>query len=90
VKRVHLVITGRVQGVWYRASARNEGERLGVAGWVRNREDGAVEAVVEGTQEQLDAFIAWCRRGPPAARVDDVATEWSEPRGEAPGFTVRR
>lgn len=90
MSRVHLVITGRVQGVWYRASARNEGERLGLTGWVMNRADGGVEAMAEGPREKLDTFVTWCRRGPPAARVDDVRAEWSEATGEFPGFAVRR
>lgn len=69
----HLVIRGRVQGVWYRESMRLEAERLNVAGWVRNRGDGAVEAVVQGEEDAVAALIAWCRVGPPAARVEDIA-----------------
>lgn len=68
----HLVIHGRVQGVWYRESMRLEAERLGVTGWVRNRGDGAVDAVVQGEEDAVVALIAWCREGPPAARVDDI------------------
>jgi acylphosphatase len=90
VKRVHLVVTGRVQGVWYRASARREAERRELSGWVRNREDGAVEAVAEGEAPRLEDFVSWCRRGPPAARVDGVDVEWSEATGEFAGFCVRR
>lgn len=69
----HLVIRGRVQGVWYRESMRLEAERLNVTGWVRNRGDGAVEAVVQGEEGAVAALIAWCRVGPPAARVEDIA-----------------
>lgn len=90
MSRVHLVITGRVQGVWYRASARNEGERLGLTGFVTNRDDGGVEVIAEGPRETLEAFVAWCRRGPPAARVDDVRAEWSDGTGEFAAFAVRR
>lgn len=68
----HLVIHGRVQGVWYRESMRLEAEQLNVTGWVRNRDDGVVEAVVQGEEDAVAALIAWCRKGPPAARVDDI------------------
>jgi acylphosphatase len=69
-KRLH--ISGRVQGVRYRESMRCEAERLGVTGWVRNRRDGGVEAVVDGEAEALDAIIAWARRGPRSAHVVSV------------------
>lgn len=68
----HLRITGRVQGVAYRESMCREAERLGVSGWVRNRTDGSVEAVVDGTPEAVAAILDWTRRGPPAARVDNI------------------
>lgn len=85
--RAHLVIRGRVQGVWYRASCRDEAERLGLAGWARNRPDGSVEAAGEGPREALEEWIAWCRRGPPSARVTGVEVTWEKPRGES-GFQV--
>ena len=87
--RAHLVISGRVQGVWYRGSMQDEADRLGVAGWVRNRPDGTVEAEVEGERAAVDALIAWARRGPRGARVDDVSVEWTQPRGER-DFVVTR
>ena len=74
-----LAIRGEVQGVWFRESMRIEAERLGVAGWVANRFDGSVEAVVQGTPEAVDAITRWARRGPERARVDQLQV------GEASG-----
>jgi acylphosphatase len=72
VKTLHLQIQGRVQGVWFREAMRREAERLGVAGWVRNRPDGSVEAVAQGAPEAVDALIEWARTGPPQARVERI------------------
>lgn len=68
----HLVITGLVQGVWYRESMREAADGLGVTGWVRNRLDGSVEAMVQGEADRVEALIDWCRSGPPLARVKAV------------------
>lgn len=68
----HLMISGRVQGVGFRYSMLEEAERLGVTGWVRNRRDGTVEAVVDGAAGAVDAILAWARRGPRGAHVTDV------------------
>jgi acylphosphatase len=72
LRTIHLRISGRVQGVGFREAMCAEAERLGVAGWVRNRADGSVEALVQGTDAAVDAFLAWAGRGPPAARVERV------------------
>jgi acylphosphatase len=72
ITTVRLRISGRVQGVWYRGWTVGKAQDLGLAGWVRNITDGSVEVLVNGPQEQVDRLIALCRKGPPAARVDDV------------------
>jgi acylphosphatase len=89
-ERVQIVVRGRVQGVFYRASARDEGERLGLSGEVRNLPDGCVQLVAEGEREQLEKLIAWCRRGPPMAQVDDVEVTFCEADGQFRGFHVTR
>jgi acylphosphatase len=81
----HLVISGRVQGVGFRYAMAEEAERLGVSGWVRNRRDGTVEAVVDG--DAADALLDWAKRGPPAARVIDVRV--SEIAGGFERFEMR-
>jgi len=88
-RRARLLITGRVQGVWYRQSTKEEADRIGgISGWVRNLPDGRVEAVAEGPQEQIEALVAWCREGPRLARVSEVDVSWEEPQNEGPGFDV--
>jgi len=86
--RVHLVVSGRVQGVAYRAAAVAEARRLRLCGWVRNRFDGTVEAEAEGPREEVEAFVAWARRGPPGARVAEVTVSTAPPTGLANGFHV--
>jgi acylphosphatase len=85
---VHLVVVGRVQGVAFRAYAVDEASRLGLDGWVRNRPDGTVEARAEGTSEAVEAFVAWCRHGPPAARVEDVRVSPLAATRQDHGFRV--
>jgi len=88
VARAHLLVTGRVQGVWFRGATQAEAERLGVHGWVRNRADGSVEAEVEGPREAVDELVAWAQRGPSAARVARVTVQWIAPTGERSGFAI--
>ena len=88
--RAELVISGLVQGVFYRASAQLEALRLGLLGEVRNLPDGAVAATVEGPEAQVQEFIAWCRRGPEAARVDEVHVRWTPPQGGFRSFRITR
>jgi acylphosphatase len=82
-----LSIRGQVQGVGYRYSMVEAARRLRVSGWVRNRADGSVEAVVQGSPEAVDAMVAWARRGPPGARVDQVEEQPAE--GDYAGFEQR-
>lgn len=89
-KRYHMVVSGEVQGVWYRASTETEATRLGLTGYVRNLPDGRVEVVAEGAQEQLDQLELWCHQGPPRARVQSVELHVQEATGEFVGFSVRR
>jgi len=86
--RKHVIVSGRVQGVWFRGSTQNKAERLGVAGWVRNLSDGRVEAVFEGPVDLVDTAVIWCRSGPSFAAVDSVEVESQEPEGLAT-FSVR-
>ena len=74
----HLLIRGRVQGVWYRGSMQREARRLGVVGWVRNCDDGSVEAEIAAERDVLDVLIAWAHRGPGGARVRDVVVTWRD------------
>jgi acylphosphatase len=86
--RVRVVVSGRVQGVWFRESCREQAVALGVAGWVRNRADGTVEGVFEGPAAAVERLVTWCRTGPPRARVDGVTTAPEQPV-DAVGFQVR-
>jgi acylphosphatase len=86
--RKHLLLSGRVQGVWFRESTRRHADRLGVDGWVRNLPDGRVEVVFEGPPELVSAAVEWARSGPPHARVDDVSIEDEAPLSTK-GFEVR-
>lgn len=86
--RRRVVATGRVQGVFYRDTCRRQAQRRGVAGWVSNRPDGAVEAVFEGAEADVEALVAWARQGPRQAQVDDLVVTEEEPTGET-GFNVR-
>ena len=88
-RRVHLWISGAVQGVFFRVSTRTRAQELGLRGWVRNLADGRVETVAEGEIDVVDRFVDYCRRGPGGARVEDVELVDEEPRGEMDGFHVR-
>ncbi len=86
--RVHVLIEGRVQGVFFRASTRDEARARGLAGWVRNLADGRVEAVFEGDKAVVENMLAWCRKGPPYAYVDQVEEDWLPYQGDLTDFRV--
>ena len=86
--RAHVVIEGRVQGVFFRHHTQEVAFKLGVMGWVKNRRDGSVEAVFEGDRERVDQMIQWCHRGPSEARVSRVYSTWGNYTGEFDDFSV--
>jgi len=86
--RAHAIISGRVQGVFFRLETLGAANRIGVNGWVRNLADGTVEAVFEGDKNQVTAILEWCRTGPPNSRVDGVKVDWREYTGKFEDFKV--
>lgn len=88
--RVHVLISGQVQGVWYRTSTKEQADDLGLTGWVRNTTDGDVEAVFEGEERSVDEMIAWCHQGPQFAQVTDVKVKREPSTDELKGFVILR
>ncbi len=80
--RCHVLVSGRVQGVFFRSATERLALSLGIGGWVRNLPDGRVEAVFEGERQAVEKAIAFCRRGPQGASVDEVEIRWADPKGE--------
>ena len=87
--RLRVVVSGRVQGVYYRASCRDRAIELGLSGWVRNREDGAVELEAQGAADAVAALVAWCRQGPDMARVESADVSEGLVASAESGFWVR-
>ena len=87
--RAHVFVSGRVQGVYYRATTREKARQEGVDGWVKNLTDGRVEAVFEGGRTAVEGMVEWCHTGSPGAGVDGVDVEYGEPSG-IDGFEIRR
>lgn len=87
-KCIQLVVKGRVQGVYFRASAQREARQLGLTGWVKNRPDGSVEMIVEGEEDQVKDFLSWAQHGPTTARVDKVDTKWRSYTGQFADFRI--
>ncbi|TMK86326.1 MAG: acylphosphatase [Actinobacteria bacterium] len=88
MKRIHLLVSGQVQGVFFRAEAARRARSLGLGGFVRNTPDGQVEAAFEGDPNAVDAMVEWCRSGPPLAEVGDVQISEEKPTGET-AFRIR-
>lgn len=88
LKQLHLVVRGRVQGVYFRASAQREARRLGLVGTVRNRSDGSVEIVAEGEETAIRELHGWAQKGPSVARVERVDTRWRGYSGEFADFRI--
>jgi len=86
IVRIHLFISGQVQGVGFRAKTQRQAETLGLNGWVANLPDGRVEAVIEGARAMVEQLVDWCRSGPARATVTDIKLEWESPKGEPPFF----
>ena len=86
--RAHVVISGHVQGVFFRAHTRDFSKKFNVNGWVINRPDGKVEALFEGDEEDVKSIIDWCHDGPPGARVSGVDVNWEDYKGEFKGFEI--
>ncbi len=88
--RAHVLVSGKVQGVFFRSSTKDKAEELGISGWVRNLSDGRVEAVFEGETEDVDKMVEWCRKGPEYARVTGIEIIVEEYKGEFTGFFLQR
>ena len=87
--RAHVLISGRVQGVFFRSETKHEAGRHGVSGWVRNLPDDKVEAVFEGERENVEKLLEFCERGPPGAKVTRTDVSWETYTGEFRGFEIR-
>jgi acylphosphatase len=86
--RAHVIISGRVQGVFFRVETKHAVDGFGVFGWVKNRRDGTVEAVFEGDQDRVEAVLEWCKEGPGHAQVSDVKIDWENYAAEFSGFDI--
>jgi len=89
ILNVHVIISGRVQGVWFRANTKQRAEQLGLTGWVRNTTNGYVEAVFEGEENLINKMIEWCHHGSPLSKVKKVEVKNQEPTNEFSDFSIR-
>ena len=90
MKRLHLIIQGRVQGVFFRYNTKRQARKLHLTGWVRNNPDTTVEVIIEGEKKNLDVFLAWCKNGPLTARVEKVDIRWESYEGNFQEFSVEK
>lgn len=86
--RAHIIVSGIVQGVFFRTNTKSEADLLGVYGWVRNNSDGTVEILAEGKKDNIEQFIRWCHKGPPGAVVKNVKLTWEEYQADFKSFDV--
>ncbi len=86
--KARVCVFGKVQGVFFRRSARIKADELGIVGWVKNRDDGGVEALAQGTREKVDQFIKWCKKGPPFAKVENVEVNWKKDKENLEEFSI--
>lgn len=87
--RAHIIVSGRVQGVFFRAKTQEKAQQLGVTGWVKNLAEGRVEAVFEGEKPQVEQLVKWAKKGPSGAIVNDLDLSWEEYQGEFSNFEIR-
>ena len=87
--RAHVVVSGRVQGVFFRAKTQEKAKELGVFGWVKNLSEGRVEAVFEGERDKVEQMVKWAKKGPPGAIVNDLNVVWEEYQAEFSNFEIR-
>ena len=89
MKRVHIIVQGRVQGIFFRANTRDKAVQLGLTGWVRNLDSDKVEVMAEGDDDSIKQLVSYCRQGPPSAHVDDIKVEFEEPKKDLGPFSIR-
>lgn len=88
MKSCRIVVYGQVQGVFFRRSAKEEADKFGLTGWIRNEPDGSVRALVVGPKDKLEEFVKWCKKGPPLAKVNGVEVDWSDSEEDFDSFDI--
>jgi len=89
IERLHIIVFGQVQGVFFRSGVQSEAKKLSLVGWVKNRDDGSVEIEAEGERESLESLLVWCYHGPKGAGVSDIEFAWQDACGEYADFGIR-